>query len=236
MLADIPGLIEGAADGAGLGHEFLAHVERTSLLVHLVDVAPVDGVGSVGRVRHRARRARALRRRAGGAALPRGAEQDRPAARRAGRGAGLDAEWTAWRARSRSAATRTRWCSRSRRDRRGLDGAAARDLPLGAGPAAPERRTSRCELRRARGVPAGGATAGASSAPADSSFRVEGPAVERLVGRHDLENAEALAYIEERLKRWASIKALEAEGFEPGDEIEIGEVAFALYPGVPQQR
>ena len=44
VIADIPGLIEGAAEGAGLGHEFLAHVERTSLLVHVVDVAPVDGV------------------------------------------------------------------------------------------------------------------------------------------------------------------------------------------------
>ena len=42
MLADIPGLIEGAGDGAGLGHEFLAHTERTRLLVHLVDIAPPD--------------------------------------------------------------------------------------------------------------------------------------------------------------------------------------------------
>lgn len=43
ILADIPGLIEGAADGVGLGHEFLRHVERAGLLVHLVEPAPVDG-------------------------------------------------------------------------------------------------------------------------------------------------------------------------------------------------
>ena len=43
VVADIPGLIEGASQGAGLGHEFLAHVERCSLLVHLVEIAPAEG-------------------------------------------------------------------------------------------------------------------------------------------------------------------------------------------------
>jgi GTP-binding protein len=42
VLADIPGLIAGAAEGAGLGHQFLRHLARTRLLLHLVDIAPLD--------------------------------------------------------------------------------------------------------------------------------------------------------------------------------------------------
>jgi len=67
----------------------------------------------------------------------------------------------------------------------------------------------------------------------DGEFRVSGEAVERLIARHDLENEEALAHVEHRLRRMGVISALEKEGFEPGDDVEIAGIVFELDPGAP---
>ena len=94
VLADIPGLIEGAAEGAGLGHEFLAHVERCRLLVHLVEIEPADGDPErnyeIG-----AQRARVIRSAPGPAARGCGAVQGRFGPRGRGREPGRGLETSA---------------------------------------------------------------------------------------------------------------------------------------------
>jgi GTP-binding protein len=66
----------------------------------------------------------------------------------------------------------------------------------------------------------------------DGTYRVTGTGIERLVARYDLDNEDALAHLERRLRGIGVIHALEAEGFEPGDEVEIAGIAFDLDPEV----
>ena len=57
--------------------------------------------------------------------------------------------------------------------------------------------------------------------------------VDRLIARYDMESDEALAHVEQRLRRMGVIAALEARGFEPGDDVELGGIVFELDPGSP---
>jgi GTP-binding protein len=234
VLADIPGLIEGAAEGAGLGHEFLAHVERTTLLVHVVDIAPVDESDpweTFRTVRGELERYGAgLEQRAFLVALNKvdlipGDQVER-----------LTAKW-----RSRLAGD-PQVCRDQEEEPlvisvstvtgaglRAVNRAIFSLVPPAESPdGAPEEPAEHAVYRPTEG----GWTVDRTS---EGSFRLNGAAIERLVERHDLENQEALAYIEERLKAMGVLKKLESQGFEPGNEVEIGEVAFALYPGVPQE-
>ena len=64
----------------------------------------------------------------------------------------------------------------------------------------------------------------------DGAYRVTGRGVELLFERHDVKNEEALAYLEQRLNEIGVIAALRAAGFEPGDDVRVGEHEFELYP------
>ncbi len=64
----------------------------------------------------------------------------------------------------------------------------------------------------------------------DGGFRILGRGVELLFERHDLDNEEALAYLERRLNEIGVVAALRDAGFEPGDDVRIGEHEFELHP------
>jgi GTP-binding protein len=222
VLADIPGLIEGAAEGAGLGHEFLAHLERCRLLVHLVEVAPSEGdpETNYGTVRGEL----------------------------AGYGAGLDtlpeiialskidlipdedAERMVaeWRERDESPVEVLGISSAT--------GAGLDDLTQVIFAALPEDAAavtaSDGEFEAEHRVYRPGVEEGFDVvAEGDGRFRVAGRGIELLVARHDLENPEALDYLENRLREIGVIAALQRAGFEPGDEVVVGDLEFELDPG-----
>ncbi len=60
VIADIPGIIEGASDGVGLGFEFLRHIERTKVMIHIVDAASVEGRDPIDDIFTRSMRAGSL--------------------------------------------------------------------------------------------------------------------------------------------------------------------------------
>jgi GTP-binding protein len=66
----------------------------------------------------------------------------------------------------------------------------------------------------------------------EGAYTVAGEGIERLVARYDIENDEAMAHLERRLRGIGVIRALEAAGFEAGDEVQIAGIAFDLDPDV----
>ncbi|MDQ6807021.1 MAG: GTPase ObgE, partial [Actinomycetota bacterium] len=220
VVADIPGLIEGASAGAGLGHEFLAHVERTRLLVHVLDAAPLDGSDPVENYTTVEHELTLHDERL--AALPRILALSKADLIGPEAAAVASAEW---------------------RDRVGPD---VPVLITSAVTGTGLDELTRQLLRRVPVLPADASAA----APAlddlaehqvfrpttgrnfhverteDRRYRVTGPGVERLLARYDLDNDEALAHLERRLRGIGVIRALEAQGFESGDDVEIGGVEF----------
>jgi GTP-binding protein len=220
VIADIPGLIEGAADGVGLGHEFLAHVERCRVLVHLIAVDPLDESDPVGRyetVRTE------LRAHGGGLAeLPEIAVLSK---------ADLLPSTEAEQLRSRLATDLgVEVLAISSATGAGLEELTGKIFEATPAQALPSPGGEpEFEVEHMVYAPAG--DGGFEVVREDHAFRVLGRGVELLVARHDLSNLEALAYLEQRLREIGVIAALERAGFEPGDEVRIGQEEFDLHPG-----
>jgi GTP-binding protein len=225
VIADIPGLIEGASAGAGLGHDFLAHIERTRLLVHVLDLAPLDGSDPEDNHATVERELELHNPRL--AVLPRAlalskadlVEEDAREAARAAWVARLGADVPVV---VTSSATRL-----------GLDELAAelvRRVPATEAPSEEPIQVSDEGLAEHRVFRPAAPRAYHVAKVGDRVYRVSGPGIERLVARYDLDNADALAYLERRLRGIGVIRALQEEGFEPGDEVEIAGIAFDLDP------
>jgi GTPase len=228
VIADIPGLIEGASAGAGLGHEFLAHVERTRLLVHVLDVAPLDGSEPLANYETVERELSLHDPRL--ASLPRILALSKADL--------VDAET--------AAAAREQWQARlgaetpvlltSSVTRAGLDELArelVRRVPVQeAGADGDQADEPLAELAEHRVFRPAAERAYRVERLGEGSFRVSGAGIERLVARYDLDNEDALAHLERRLRGIGVIRALEAAGFDPGDEVEIAGVVFDLDPSV----
>lgn len=223
IVADIPGLIEGASEGAGLGHDFLAHIERTRLLVHVLDLAPLDG--SDPTANHATVERELERHEPRLASLPRVLALSKADLVEADAAAAAAATW---RKRLGEPVPVVITSSATRAGIAELARVLMQQVPLGPAidvssasadeTAIAEHVTFRPASRRGFQVERTG----------EATYRVVGAGIERLLARHDLENDEALAHIESRLRQIGVIRALEEAGFESGDEVEIGGVSFDL--------
>jgi GTPase len=225
VVADIPGLIEGAAEGAGLGHEFLAHVERCSMLVHLVDLAPMEGDPEGNYETVRAELA------AHGAGLERLPELVALTKRDLLPADEVGAAVAAWRERLGDGVLGVLALSSATGE--GLDELRLRVLaelprlqPPVAAPSGESVGAFEAEHRVYRPAGEGGYWVEQEE---DGAYRVAGKGVELLFERHDTKNEEALAYLEQRLAEIGVIAALTKAGFEAGNYVRVGDQEFELH-------
>jgi len=227
VVADIPGLIEGASDGAGLGHEFLAHVERCRLLVHVLDLAPLDGSDPVAN--HATVEQELAEHGHGLAELPRIvclSKADLVAPEQVDKAI---AEW-----RSRLGDSVLEVMATSAATGEGITehrDALVRTVPVDPGSDEPGQELVVEATHRV--YRPGAEDAISVNRTPSGAYLVRGERLERLVARHDLENDESLRYLEGRLRDMGVIRALERAGFSAGDDVEIGGVIFELDPGAP---
>jgi GTP-binding protein len=243
IIADIPGLIEGASDGAGLGHDFLAHVERTRLLVHVLDLAPefsageeADAVSNHATIEHElaAHDERLAR-------LPRVLALSKTDLVPPQRVAEAIGQW------SERLGADVPVLATSSATGAGVQDLAAellRRVPALASAGAlvgPGERLlggehasdGEVELAEHMVFRPAGSSGFAVERVAPGSFAVRGRGVERLFARYDVDNEDAMAYLEGRLRKIGVLRALEDEGFEAGDDLEIAGVVFELDPDEP---
>lgn len=206
VVADIPGLIEGAARGAGLGQRFLRHIERTRLLVYVLDGAGLDPAGDLAVVRSEveayseglARRPRLLCVN----------KLDLPEARdRRDAGAFPDALWI-------SAKEGTGVEALLERIRAELTALPEPERPVPAG--------RRVRLRRAEGAP--------QVVRHEWGYEITGSRIRRLVERTDFDAEPALQRFQVILDRMGVSAALAEAGAEPGDTVRVGDLEFEYQP------
>ena len=212
-VADVPGLIEGASEGRGLGQEFLRHVERCSVLVHVVDCATPepgrDPVSDIEVIEAELEAYGGLSDRPRMVALN---KVDVPEARDLASMVLGDLEQRGWPVFAVSAATHE--------GLRPLTFAMA-GVVQQARAAAPEAEPTRIVLRPPA-VDDAGFTVTRERGPDGPYFRVRGPRPERWVRQTDFSNDEAVGYLADRLARLGVEDALREHGAEPGDEVVIG--------------